>query len=99
MDTRLREQVVQEVRQALDGLMDTYTETWLPAKEMMKVFGMFSPEWLHRYGWLLPRAQAVVTDKDGRQHRTGWAYPRNRISRMISDGSIERLIATKTQGR
>lgn len=91
MDKLLRAQVVREVRTALQDMMEQYGEQYLTAKELTAQYQMFTPEWLKRYGDTLPRVQACVTDKDGTLHRTGWGYPRNRIARMIADGSIEQL--------
>lgn len=91
MDRLLRAQVTKEVRAVMEKMLEGYGETYLTAKELTAQFQMLSPEWLKRYGHLLPRVQAVVTDADGKEHRTGWGYARNKIARMIEDGSIERL--------
>lgn len=91
MDKLLRAQVVNEVKTTMAQAMETYMEQYLSAKELTNQFQMFTSEWLRRYGYLLPRAQAVVTDANGQEHKTGWAYPKNKIARMIADGSIERL--------
>lgn len=91
MDRLLRAKIVAEVRQSMTELMEGYGETYLTAKELTAQYQMLTPEWLKRYGHLLPRVQAVVTDADGKEHRTGWGYARNKIAKMILDGSIERL--------
>lgn len=66
-------------------------EVWLSPAELCKQFQMFSPSWLKRYGMKLPRTKAIVRDSDGTTHETGWAYPRNRIQRMIAEGQIKTL--------
>lgn len=91
MDKRARAEVVNVVKDAMRVIMEQYDEQWLTAKELMAQYQMFTPDWLKRYGELLPRTQAVVTDADGVEHRTGWTYPKNKIARMIADGSIEQL--------
>lgn len=70
---------------------DENDEVWLSKDEFLKQFGMFTEGWLKEYGELLPRSAAEVTDDDGRVHATRWAYPRNKIQRMIADGSIKQL--------
>lgn len=52
---------------------------------------MFTPSWLKRYGHKLPRTRAIVTGEDGQQHTTGWAYPRNKMQRLIRENSIKQL--------
>ena len=70
---------------------DELEEVWLSKEEFLKQFGMFTEDWLKHYGKSLGRTQAVVTDKKGEEHGTRWAYPRNKIQRMIIDGSIKQL--------
>lgn len=70
---------------------DENDEVWLSKEDFLKQFGMFTEGWLKEYGELLPRSAAEVTDGDGRVHATRWAYPRNKIQRMIADGSIKQL--------
>lgn len=93
MDKRARAEVVNVVRDAMRVIMEQYDEQWLSSKELTAQYQMFSADWLKRYGELLPRTQAIVTDANGVEHKTGWTYPKNKIARMIADGSIERLTA------
>ena len=75
----------------LHDLRDENEEVWLSKEEFLKQFGMFTDDWLKRYGETLPRVQALVIDKNGEEHGTRWAYPRNKVQRMIMDGSIKQL--------
>ena len=75
----------------LHDLRDENEEVWLSKDEFLKQFQMFNEDWLKRNGEALPRTQALVTDKDGEQHGTRWAYPRNKIQAMIRDGRIKQL--------
>ena len=75
----------------LHELRDENEEVWLSKEEFLKQFGMFTEDWLKRYGKTLGRTQAVVTDDNGEQRCSRWAYPRNKVQRMITDGSIKQL--------
>ena len=79
------------IRRCINEVRDENEEVWLSKDELLKQFGMFSDEWLKRYGETIPRTQAIVTESDGESHATRWAYPRNKIQRMIADGSIKQL--------
>ena len=75
----------------LHELRDENEEVWLSKEDFLKQFGMFTEDWLKRYGKTLGRTQAVVTDDNGEQRCSRWAYPRNKVQRMIIDGSIKQL--------
>ena len=79
------------IRRCINEVRDENEEVWLSKDEFLTQFGMFSDEWLKRYGDTIPRTQAIVTEADGESHATRWAYPRNKIQRMIADGSIKQL--------
>lgn len=91
VDKNLRIDIMCTVRDAMRHVMEESEEVWLTESQMLKQFQMFTPSWLRRYGPLLPRTRAVVTDANGQEHMTGWAYPRNKIQRMINDNSIKQL--------
>ena len=76
---------------------DENGEVWLSKDEFLKQFGMFTDGWLKEYGDTLPRTQAIVTGEIGDTHATRWAYPRNKIQRMIADGSIKQLRITNNK--
>lgn len=92
MDKLLRAQVMSEVRNALQTVMEGYNEQYLSETELLKQFQMFSAGWLKRYGYLLPRSRAIVTGQNGTEH-SRWAYPKNKIARMVAEGDIEKLQA------
>lgn len=91
MDRLLRAQIAAAVKDSVREVLEGNDEVWLSSEQLSEQFAMFSKGWLKAYGWKLPRTQAVVTDEDGEVHRSGWAYPRNRIQRMIQEGSIMNL--------
>ena len=71
-------------------------EVWLSPEEFCKQFGMFTAEWLKRNGELLPREKACVVMPDGSVKETrSWAYPKHRINRMIAEGRLRQMAATK----
>ena len=80
------------VRRTMEEQMEMYSEVWLTGDELVKVFGTFTRSWLKRYGQALPRKQPRVTDEQGKQHESGWLYPRNKIQRMFANGEIEKLV-------
>ena len=92
IDERTRRELAQAVRQAVRDAIDGNDERWLTGRQLCEQFGMFTPSWLKEYGHLLGRQRATVRDPDGTVHQTGWAYPRNRIQRMLRMGELEFLI-------
>lgn len=91
VDKNLRIDIMCTVRDAMRHVMEEYEEVWLSESEFLKQFQMFNPSWLRRYGSLLPRTRVIVND-NGKEH-TGqsWAYPRNKIQRMIIENQIKQL--------
>ena len=79
----------------LHELWDENEEVWLSKEDFLKQFGMFTDDWLKKYGETLPRTPATVIDKNGAEHSTRFAYPRNQIQAMIRDGRIKQLDARK----
>ena len=80
------------VRRAIEEEHEMYDEVWLTEKELIAQFGMFTHDWLKRYGHCLQPARAIVVDEQGVEHPTqGWAYPKHRIQRMIASGEITKL--------
>ena len=91
MDRKLRDEVIAAVLRAEQEAHEFYEERWITGEQLIQQFQMFTKDWLRRYGHSLPRVRATVTDEQGIEHQTGWAYPRNEIQRMIREGRIEHL--------
>ena len=91
LDRATKNEIMATVRRAVIELRDENEEVWLREPDFLKQFGMFNHSWMKTNGHLLPRTQAIVTDENGKARRTGWAYPRNRIQKMVMDGSIKQL--------
>jgi hypothetical protein len=79
------------VRRAMEEEREMYDEVWLTEKELIAQFGMFTHDWLKRYGHCLQPARAIVVDEQGVERRSGWAYPKHKIQRMIASGEIMKL--------
>ena len=79
------------VRRTMEEQMEMYSEVWLTEKELIAQFGMFTHDWLKKYGQCLQPARAIVVDEQGLERRSGWAYPKHKIQRMIASGEIMKL--------
>lgn len=79
------------VRRAIEEEREMYDEVWLTEKELLEQFGMFTHDWMKKYGQCLQPAQAMVVDEYGVEHKTGKAYPKHKIQRMIASGEIMKL--------
>ena len=80
------------LRQAIAEDREMCDEVWLTEKQLIAQFGMFTHDWLKKYGHCLHPSRAIVVDEKGVEHPTqGWAYPKYRIQRMIATGEIMKL--------
>ena len=80
------------VRRAMEEEREMYDEVRLTEKQLLEQFGMFTHDWLKKYGQCLQPARAIVVDAQGVEHPThGWAYPKHKIQRMIASGEITKL--------
>ena len=80
------------VRLAMEEEREMYDEVWQTEKQLLEQFGMFTHDWLKKYGQCLQPARAIVVDEQGVEHPThGWAYPKHKIQRMIASGEITKL--------
>lgn len=80
------------LRRAMEEEREMYDEVWLTEKELIAQFGMFTHDWLKKYGHCLQPARAIVVDEQGVEHPTQrLAYPKHKIQRMIASGEIMKL--------
>lgn len=80
------------LRRAIEEEREMYNEVWLTEKELIAQFGMFTHDWLKKYGQCLQPARAIVVDEQGVEHPTQrLAYPKHKIQRMIASGEIMKL--------
>ena len=79
------------VRRAVEEEREMYDEVWLTEKQLLEQFGMFTHDWLKKYGHCLQPVRAIVVDEQGVERRSGWAYPKHKIQRMIASGEIMKL--------
>lgn len=87
MDKKLREEIAREVRNAMMAMQ----EQWLTADKLCDQFQMFTPDWLAKYGDILPRKKVTVTHLDGTSRGTRWAYARYEIAQNIAEGVYDNL--------
>lgn len=90
-------EIKQTIKQAQMEFVAQNEEVWLSKDEFLKQFQMFTEDWLKKYGQLLGRTHAVVTDDISGPRNSRWAYPRNKVQQMIIDGSIKRLKCYKVK--
>ena len=90
MDKLIKIELLSEVRKAVLEASQATTEVWLTEAQLLQQFGMFSKQWMKKYGHRLPRTRAEVEDVDG-VHVTRWAYPRNKIQNLIFTNKIKQL--------
>ena len=80
------------LRRAVEEEREMYDEVWLTEKQLLEQFGMFTHDWLKKYGHCLQPARAIVVDEQGVEHPTQrLAYPKHKIQRMIASGEITKL--------
>lgn len=95
MDKRTKMEVISIVSTAIEDtitrVMEGYNEQYVTAPVLMEQYQMITPDWLKKYGKLLPQTRITVTEADGSERHSRTAYARNKIAKMIADGSIERL--------
>ncbi len=89
MDRKLREEIVAEVQKATMAVMLKLEERWLTADELCKQFGMFTKDWVEKYGDVLPRKRVKVTHLNGEARGTRWAYPQHEIAMNIRNGMYD----------
>ena len=86
MDKKLREEIVAEVQKAVTLSMLSLQEQYLTADELCKQFGMFTKDFVEKYGDILPRKRVKVTHLNGETRGTRWAYPQHEIAMNIANG-------------
>lgn len=86
-----RDAIARSVAKATMEAQEIYSERWVTGEELCRTVSMLTPQWLKLYGQTLPRECVRVTDGEGVEHRTRWAYPMKRILRMVADGGLRRL--------
>ena len=94
MDARMKSDIMMTVYRAVRHAIDERNEQYLSGTELCEQFQCFTPSWLKVYGHLLPRVQITVLDGDV-ERKTGWAYPRHAIAKMIAENKLYLTNKTK----
>lgn len=92
LDKATREAIAASVRKATIEMQEVYQEQWVSGKQLCEEVGLFTEKWLKTYGDRLPRECLRVRTQDGVEHKTGWAYPKKKILRMIHDGELRMMM-------
>jgi len=81
MDRKLRCEIAQVfASESVRYHYEVMNEVWLTGAKLAEQIQFFSPSWLKRYGYLLPRERMVMVDEDGVEHKSGWCYLLHRKS-------------------
>jgi len=89
MDKKLRREIVETIKKAIAQAQEEQNERYLSSEDLSKQFGMFTKDWISRYGKYLPREQVTVESADGRRTSTRWGYPMKKIARMLRTGMLQ----------
>ena len=88
MTKQEKQEIAHVVNEAIRKAMSSYEERWLCEKEFLAQFQMFSHLWLKKNGHLLNRTRVYYTDTKGKEHKSGWAYPRNEVQELIKSNKL-----------
>lgn len=66
-----------------------YTDKWVTAKELMRLYPCFTKSWLSSYGCYLYRTTANIYDGEGNCKSSIWGYSLNYVKKIIKIGYIE----------
>ncbi len=80
--------VKESVKEALVVGEERDSEVYLNSKDLCAKFGMFSPDWIKRNGWRLPRRRIEFIGDDGKAAHTPRGYPLHEIQRIVGNGMI-----------
>ena len=86
MDRKLREEILATVEKATEAALVKAGERWITADELCKQFGMFTKDWVEKYGDILPRKRVKVTHLNGKTRKTRVTYPQHEIAMNIRNG-------------
>ncbi len=101
-DTATRRALTQLAKDIFSREREEMNEVWLTKEEFLKQFGMFTEDWLKRYGHLLRRVRVTVTDAEtGKVRASQYAYARNEMQRLIAEDRLEFVVGKngKVRGR
>ena len=100
IDAATRRALVDAAKEIFSLEKERFDEVWLTKEKLMEQFGMFTEDWIRRYGCELPRTRVTVKDaQTGAVRCSQWAYARNEIQRMIEDNRLDFTVSGKVRGR
>lgn len=90
VDARTRQAILAFAKDVFREQRDEMEEVWLSKDDFLRQFGMFTEDWLKRYGYLLPRVRVSVSDEvTGKMRCSQFAYARNAVQRLISENRLD----------
>ena len=87
MTKQEKQEIAHVVNEAIRRAMSQYEERWLCEKEFLAQFQMFNHLWLKQNGHLLGRTRVYTNDEEG-EHKSCWAYPRNKVQELIMNNKL-----------
>lgn len=87
-DSYMMRELLRDRKRWLEKAEDVYTDKFVTAKELMKLYPCFTKSWLSSYGCYLYRTRAEIWDEDGNCQCTVWGYSLNHIKKQIEKGYI-----------
>ena len=91
MDRKLREDLIAAAERGAYLAMMRANEQYLTADELCKQFGMFTKDWVEKYGDVLPRKRVKVTHLNGETRGTRWGYAKMEIAENLRNGVYDDL--------
>lgn len=99
LDAQTRKALVDAAKEVFSQERERVAEVWLTKDKLLEQFGMFTEDWIRRYGCELPRARVTVKDAEtGATRCSQWAYARNEIQRMIAENRLDFSVNGKARG-
>jgi len=87
-DSYMMRELLRDRKRWLEKAEDVYTDKFVTAKELMKLYPCFTKSWLSSYGCYLYRTRAEIWDEDGNCQCTVWGYSLNHIKKQIEKGYV-----------
>lgn len=85
----IRDELLRAREHWLEKAEDVYTDRFLTAKNLEKLYPCFTKSWLDTYGYNLYRTRARIWDDDGNCQKSIWGYSLNYVEKLIKQGYVD----------